>query len=186
MLNVGSGPWVPFRVADALLHPDRLWPHLSPAAVLVGARIAPSALTLALTTTALVLWLRHRAGARSGVARKADIAPLLDKEITQKAKSLRPSLKDQKEIAPADRGILVGTLSPGKAEVRASWEDVMVAIMAPRSGKTSGIAIPTILAVPGPVLLTSNKAANDAYTACVDARAKVWTLDPQQIAHHPR
>ncbi|PIM73893.1 hypothetical protein CTU88_03725 [Streptomyces sp. JV178] len=66
---------------------------------------------------------------------------------------------------------------------------MIVAIMAPRSGKTSGLAIPAILAAPGPVLLTSNKAANDAFTATVDARAKVgtiWTLDPQQIAHHPR
>lgn len=64
-----------------------------------------------------------------------------------------------------------------------------MAIMAPRSGKTSGLAIPAILAAPGPVLLTSNKAANDAFTATVDARAEVgtvWTLDPQQIAHHPR
>lgn len=61
--------------------------------------------------------------------------------------------------------------------------------MAPRSGKTSGLAIPAILSAPGPVLLTSNKAANDAFTATVDARAEVgtiWTLDPQQIAHHPR
>jgi type IV secretory pathway TraG/TraD family ATPase VirD4 len=66
---------------------------------------------------------------------------------------------------------------------------VIVAIMAPRSGKTSGLAIPAILAAPGPVLLTSNKAANDAFTVTVDARAAVgttWTLDPQQIAHHPR
>ncbi|MFJ9841697.1 type IV secretory system conjugative DNA transfer family protein [Kitasatospora sp. NPDC101155] len=187
--SVGSGGWTPFRVTDALLHPDRLWPHLTPTAVLVGARIVPGLVTALLGGTALGIVLRRRAGAKSGLARKADIAPLLDKEITQKARSLRPSLKDQKEIAPADRGILVGTLSPCRAEVRASWEDVMVAIMAPRSGKTSGIAIPAILAAPGPVLLTSNKAANDAYTACVDARAqvgKVWTLDPQQIAHHPR
>ncbi|MGW3073943.1 type IV secretory system conjugative DNA transfer family protein [Kitasatospora sp. NPDC001132] len=186
---VGSDGWTPFRVTDALLHPDRLWPHLTPTAVLIGARIVPGLVTALLGGTALVIVLRRRAGAKSGLARRTDIAPLLDKEITQKARSLRPSLKDQKEIAPADRGILVGTLSPGKAEVRASWEDVMVAIMAPRSGKTSGIAIPAILAAPGPVLLTSNKAANDAYTACVDARAKVgkvWTLDPQQIAHHPR
>ncbi|MFF2142212.1 type IV secretory system conjugative DNA transfer family protein [Kitasatospora sp. NPDC058190] len=186
---IGSGGWTPFRVTDALLHPDRLWPHLTPTAVLVGARIVPGLVTALLGGTALVIVLRRRAGAKSGLARKTDIAPLLDKEITQKARSLRPSLKDQKEIAPADRGILVGTLSPGRAEVRASWEDVMVAIMAPRSGKTSGIAIPAILAAPGPVLLTSNKAANDAYTACVDARAtvgRVWTLDPQQIAHHPR
>ncbi|MFJ4184215.1 type IV secretory system conjugative DNA transfer family protein [Kitasatospora sp. NPDC089509] len=186
---VGSGPWAPFHATEALLHPDRLWPHLEPVAALAGARIVPGALTLALAVTALILWLRHRSGTRSGMARRADIAPLLDKEITAKARSLRPSLRDVKDIAPADRGIPIGTLSPGKAEVRASWEDVMVAIMAPRSGKTSGIAIPAILAAPGPVLLTSNKAANDAFTACVDARAKVgtvWTLDPQQIAHHPR
>ncbi|MBM9508011.1 TraM recognition domain-containing protein [Streptomyces sp. KK5PA1] len=66
---------------------------------------------------------------------------------------------------------------------------MIVAIMAPRSGKTSGLAIPAILAAPGPVLLTSNKAANDAFTATLDARSEVgtvWTLDPQQIAHHPR
>ncbi|PWS44380.1 hypothetical protein DLE01_42675 [Streptomyces sp. FT05W] len=66
---------------------------------------------------------------------------------------------------------------------------MIVAIMAPRSGKTSGLAIPAILSAPGPVLLTSNKAANDAFTTTVDARAEVgtiWTLDPQQIAHHPR
>jgi type IV secretory pathway TraG/TraD family ATPase VirD4 len=73
--------------------------------------------------------------------------------------------------------------------VRASWEDVIVAIMAPRSGKTSALAIPAILSAPGPVLLTSNKAAGDAFTATLDARAAVgtvWVLDPQQIAHHPR
>jgi type IV secretory pathway TraG/TraD family ATPase VirD4 len=43
-----------------------------------------------------------------------------------------------------------------------------------------------MLRAPGPVLLTSNKAARDAYTATLAARAEagtVWTLDPQQIAH---
>lgn len=188
---VGTGPWAPFKAPDALLHPDVLWPHLSPTALLVGARLVPGLLSVCLTITGLVLWLRLRGGAKNGLARKQDLAPLMNKEITAKAKSLRPSLSDlkPKEVAPADRGILVGTLSPGRAEVRASWEDVIVAIMAPRSGKTSGLAIPAILAAPGPVLLTSNKAANDAFTATVDARARVgtiWTLDPQQIAHHPR
>ncbi|MEU6815529.1 TraM recognition domain-containing protein [Streptomyces sp. NPDC046860] len=188
---VGAGPWVPFKATDALLHPGMLWPHLSPTALLVGARLLPGLLCVCLTITGLILWLRQRGEAKNGLARKQDLAPLMDKEITAKAKSLRPSLSDlkPKEVAPADRGILLGTHSPGRAEVRASWEDVIVAIMAPRSGKTSGLAIPAILAAPGPVLLTSNKAANDAFTATVDARAKVgtiWTLDPQQIAHHPR
>ncbi|MBD0691864.1 hypothetical protein BG452_36450 [Streptomyces sp. CBMA123] len=89
---VGSGDWAPFHATEALLHPDRLWPHLGPVAVLVGARIVPGALTLATAVTVLALWLRHRSGARSGLARKADIAPLLDKESTKKARSLRPSL----------------------------------------------------------------------------------------------
>ncbi|GAA3835325.1 type IV secretory system conjugative DNA transfer family protein [Streptomyces chiangmaiensis] len=188
---VGSGPWAPFEATNALLHPDALWPHLSPTALLVGARLVPGLLSVCLTITGLVVWMRLRGGAKNGLVRKQDLAPLMNREIAAKAKSLRPSLSGlkPKEVAPADRGILVGTHSPGRAEVRASWEDVIVAIMAPRSGKTSGLAIPAILAAPGPVLLTSNKAANDAFTATVDARAKVgtiWTLDPQQIAHHPR
>jgi type IV secretory pathway TraG/TraD family ATPase VirD4 len=188
---VGSGPWTSFNPAEALLHPAAVWPHLAPAALLVGARIVPAVLLIAAMTAGLIVWLSRRGGAKTGLARKVDLTPLLDKEITAKAKSLRPSLSDckPKQIPRADRGILLGTLNPGKAEVRASWEDVIVAIMAPRSGKTSGIAIPAILSAPGPVLLTSNKAANDAFTATVDARAEagtIWALDPQQIAHHPR
>jgi type IV secretory pathway TraG/TraD family ATPase VirD4 len=189
-LLAGTGSWAPFRPTAALVRPRELWPQLSAMALLVGVRVVPGLTTLALLATALAVGLRLR-GPRNGFARKADLAPLLDKEITAKARSLRPSLSGLKtgRIPPADRGILLGTLSPGRAKVRASWEDVLVAIMAPRSGKTSGLAIPAILAAPGPVLLTSNKAANDAYTATAEVRAKagtVWTLDPQQIAHHPR
>ncbi len=89
---VGSGPWAHFSAADALLHPDALWPHLGATALLVSARVVPGLLTAALTATALVLWARHRAGAKTGLARKADLAPLLDKEVTAKARDLRPSL----------------------------------------------------------------------------------------------
>lgn len=92
---VGSGAWVPFRATEALLHPEVLWPALSTTALLVGARVVPGLLTLALITTGLVLWMRWRAGSKSGLARKADLAPLLEKEITTKARSLRPSLGDR-------------------------------------------------------------------------------------------
>jgi sorbitol-specific phosphotransferase system component IIC len=88
----GSGPWAQFSATDALLHPKALWPHLSPTALLIGARIAPGLLSVCLTVLALVLWMRVRGGAKNGLARKADLAPLLDKEITAKARSLRPSL----------------------------------------------------------------------------------------------
>ncbi len=89
---VGSGPWAAFRATEALLHPEVLWPALDATALLVGARLVPGLLTFGLITTGLVLWTRWRAGAKSGLARKGDLAPLLDKEITAKAKSLRPSL----------------------------------------------------------------------------------------------
>jgi hypothetical protein len=91
----GSGPRAPFRATDALLHPDAVWPNLSPTAVLVAARIIPGLLSVCLTILGLVLWMRLRDGAKNGLARKADLAPLLDKEITAKARSLRPSLSDR-------------------------------------------------------------------------------------------
>jgi Na+/H+ antiporter NhaD/arsenite permease-like protein len=91
---VGDGPWVPFRASDAMLHPDVLWPNLSTTAVLIGARVIPGLLTLGLLVTGCVLYLRIRGGARTGLARKADLAPLMGKEIATKARSLRPSLAD--------------------------------------------------------------------------------------------
>ena len=90
-----TGPWAPFSATDALFHPKALWPHLSPLALLIGARIIPGLLSASLTVLALVLWMRLRGGAKNGLARKGDLAPLLDKEITAKARSLRPSLSDR-------------------------------------------------------------------------------------------
>ncbi|MET8378380.1 hypothetical protein [Streptomyces microflavus] len=92
---VGSGTWAPFRVTDALLHPEALWPALSTSMLMVGARVVPGLFTVALVVTTAVLWMRWHAGSKSGLARKADLAPLLDKEIVAEAKSLRPSLGGQ-------------------------------------------------------------------------------------------
>ncbi|MDT3395331.1 TraM recognition domain-containing protein [Streptomyces sp. B1866] len=186
----GSGPWTAYHPTTALFHPRELWPHLSPATLALTCYAVP-ALLLAFTAFAgATVWLRLR-GNRKGLAGQRDLAGMLPKEITAKARDLRPSLKTTPAhgIAPDDRGVLLGNLNPGAKEIRSSWEDVLLAIMAPRSGKTSGLAIPAILRAPGPVLLTSNKAARDAYTTTLDARAAVgtvWTLDPQQIAHAPR
>ncbi|MFE0256902.1 type IV secretory system conjugative DNA transfer family protein [Streptomyces sp. NPDC059010] len=186
----GSDPWAAFQPTGALLHPELLWPHLARPAVLTGCYVLPAA---TLTTAAVLgarLWLRLRRNP-NGLADRRDLADLLPKKIAAKAIDLRPSLKGTKPkaVAPDDRGVLLGTLKPGASEVRSSWEDVLLAIMAPRSGKTSGLAIPAVLRAPGPVLLTSNKAARDAYTATLDERSRVgtvWTLDPQQIAHAPQ
>ncbi|WP_435220711.1 type IV secretory system conjugative DNA transfer family protein [Streptomyces sp. Tue6028] len=183
----GSDSWPAFQPTDALLHPELVWPHLAQPAVLTSCYLLPAA---TLTTAAVLggrLWLRFRRNP-NGLADQRDLADLLPKKVAAKAIDLRPSLKGTKpkDVAPDDRGVLLGTLKPGATEVRSSWEDVLLAIMAPRSGKTSGLAIPAILRAPGPVLLTSNKAARDAFTATLNERSQVgmvWTLDPQQIAH---
>ncbi|WP_405543258.1 TraM recognition domain-containing protein [Streptomyces goshikiensis] len=189
-----SGPWVPYQPAEALFHPERLWPAAGETSLLIGTRIVPAAVLLALTVFGYLWWTRHRgtSGKRkrvAGMAKQRDIEPLLAKAITAKARSLRPSLKDAKAIDASDTGVLLGNLQGSRSEVRMGFEDVAVAIMAPRSGKTTCLAIPAILAAPGPVLLTSNKAAGDAYTATLDARGengRTWSMDPQQIAHAAR
>ncbi|MFI6289321.1 TraM recognition domain-containing protein [Streptomyces sp. NPDC051018] len=191
----GSGSQAPYQPADALLNPDQLWPGLGETSLLIGTRIAPAVVLIALGVIAAMAWNRHKNGPGGrrkkvrGTAKAKDIEPLLAKAITAKARSLRPSLKDAKTIAPSDTGILLGNLQGTRTEVRMGYEDVAVAIMAPRSGKTTSLAIPSILAAPGPVLLTSNKAAGDAFTATLDARSavgRVWSMDPQQIAHAER
>lgn len=187
---VGSDPWAAFQPTNTLLHPRLVWPHLTQPAVLTGCYLLPAAMLTAAAVLGARLWLRLRRNP-SGLADRRDLADLLPKKIATKAIDLRPSLKGAKpkDVEPDDRGVLLGTLKPGATEVRSSWEDVLLAIMAPRSGKTSGLAIPAILRAPGPVLLTSNKAARDAFTATLDERAQVgtvWTLDPQQIAHAPQ
>nr|WP_244452113.1 type IV secretory system conjugative DNA transfer family protein [Streptomyces seoulensis] len=188
------GDWAPYKPAAALLHPAQVWPAAGEASLLIGARIVPALLLLILGVAAGIAWARHknRSGGRkkiTSMAKAADIEPLMAKAITVKARSLRPSLKDVKHIEASDTGILLGDLQGTKHEVRMGYEDVAVAIMAPRSGKTTSLAIPSILAAPGPVLLTSNKAAGDAFTATYDARSRVgqvWAMDPQQIAHAAR
>ncbi|MCK7626185.1 TraM recognition domain-containing protein [Streptomyces sp. RS10V-4] len=187
----GTDPWAPYQHPEqTLLHPHQIWPRLPQPALFTGCYVLPTLVLLSAAVLAARLWLRFRSTS-SGLAGQRELAPLLPRQIAAKAIDLRPSLQGTKptDVAPDDRGVLLGTVKPGKTEVRSSWEDVILAIMAPRSGKTSGLAIPAILRAPGPVLLTSNKAARDAYTATIDARAKVgtvWTLDPQQIAHAPR
>jgi type IV secretory pathway TraG/TraD family ATPase VirD4 len=77
----------------------------------------------------------------------------------------------------------------GPVELRASWEDVLLAVMAPRAGKTTALAVPAILDAPGAVVATSNKA--DLWTTTSTLRSEqtgepVWVFDPQQIVYADR
>ncbi|MFD7227599.1 type IV secretory system conjugative DNA transfer family protein [Streptomyces sp. NPDC059881] len=165
--------------------PTALWPHVPPGVSATGALAA-----LALAAVPAVLLVRRllRVLSRTpGLAGRRELAPLLPKGAAARARALRPSLRGIRDLHPDDRGNLLGDLAPGGPELRSSYEDVELHLMAPRSGKTTGIAVPRVLRAPGPVVLTSNKA--DVYTVTRRARLElgtVWTFDPQGIAHTER
>lgn len=83
----------------------------------------------------------------------------------------------------ANPGIYLGTNVNCGAAVWSTWEDVIVALAGPRTGKTTCFVVPSILEAPGPVLATSNK--NDIVDAVRDRRSRlgrVWVFDPQNVA----
>ncbi|WP_037652766.1 type IV secretory system conjugative DNA transfer family protein, partial [Streptomyces exfoliatus] len=105
------------------------------------------------------------------------------------ATRLRRSLKgtESKDVRAADRGVLLGDHMPTGVELRGSDEDTFIAVMAPRAGKSTALAIPIAMEAPGALLMTSNKA--DVYAATVTSRGRVgntWVLDTQGVAQSVR
>ena len=74
----------------------------------------------------------------------------------------------------------------GGQGVFASREHAVLVLGAPRSGKTSGVVIPSVLACPGALVSTSTK--TDVRDATMGARAglgRVWAFDPTGEANTP-
>jgi type IV secretory pathway TraG/TraD family ATPase VirD4 len=126
--------------------------------------------------------LRHNPG----------IALLTLRPSAQAAARLRSSLAGTgtRRLTPADTGLILGRLKRpgGRGPVLyASWEDTIIAFMAPRSGKTTAIGVPCVLSAPGPVVATSIKADLWAATAQLRAAAgRAWLFDPQRITCQPQ
>ncbi len=210
-VGVGWAAWMCVRMAAAVGggHPPAFGPFTTALLAGDGARATGGTPTgwivvfallglVALTAlaTAAVLALRRLRGRRRrshswrlalpSLAGPADLASLTPTGAADRARALRPSLAglDSRQLGE-DAGWLLGDLLPRGLPLRASWEDVALAVMAPRAGKTTALAIPMVLAAPGPVLATGNKA--DLWAATAGPRAadgrRVWTFDPQAIAH---
>ncbi|MFF3415095.1 type IV secretory system conjugative DNA transfer family protein [Streptomyces sp. NPDC002698] len=165
--------------------PDALWPTTPAAAVYAGmlGLLAAVAVPVAL----VVRLLMGRSARPEGLAGRRELAAMCPKGIEARARDLRPTLKGRDQVHPDETGNLLGDLEPKGPELRSSYEDVELDLMAPRAGKSTGIAVPRVLRAQGAVLLTSNKA--DVYSVTRAERAKagtVWTFDPQGIAHTPR
>lgn len=121
------------------------------------------------------------------LARPADLAPLTPGPAADRARALRPTLTGDQPIGGPDAGLALGVLQPDGPELRSSWEDVVLCIMAPRAGKTTSLAVPMVLDAPGAVIATSNKADLLMAThALRRATGTCWVFDPQGIARSPR
>ncbi|WP_406710607.1 type IV secretory system conjugative DNA transfer family protein [Streptomyces edwardsiae] len=165
--------------------PSGLWPG-APTGALYGGMLGLLAL-VAVPGTLLVRLLVDRAGRPKGLAGRRELASLCPKGIESRARELRPTLHGRGRVHPDETGNLLGDLDPKGPELRSSHEDVELDLMAPRAGKSTGIAVPRVLRAQGAVLLTSNK--SDVYAVTRAEREKagtVWTFDPQGIAHTPR
>jgi hypothetical protein len=124
----------------------------------------------------------------AALARNPEITRLAGAEAARGAIRLRPSLAgaSPRRLAPAETGLLLGHLrlpSGRGPALFASWEDTTIAVMAPRSGKTTALAIPHVLSAPGPVVATSVRA--DLWAATSQLRAEaggaIWVFDPQRV-----
>ncbi|MER7693713.1 TraM recognition domain-containing protein [Streptomyces sp. NPDC097610] len=165
--------------------PGKLWPGASPVGVIAGIVLLYGTITaLGVLATRKVMRFMSRP---KGLAGRHELASMGPAGIAARARDLRPSLKGRDHLHPDETGNLLGDLEPSGPELRSSYEDVELDLMAPRAGKSTGIAVPRVLRAQGAVLLTSNK--SDVYAVTRAEREKagtVWTFDPQGIAHTPR
>ena len=140
---------------------------------------------LALLVGVPAVWAALRlapAAGRRGLGGRRDVSALTLGRLRKRQATLRPATAGKQ--AAADLGVPLGRLDRSRTPVRASWEDVLLAVMAPRTGKTTALAVPAILDAPGAVVATSNKADLWAVTATRrSATGRVWTFDPQAIAY---
>lgn len=191
-----GGAWV-----GALLRGDteQTWPGTPTPVVIAVAVVVLLVVTVVVSLIARVI-LKRRGAPDDPVAainRDSNIVAEAGPEATRaRAIGLRAPLKgktkkEQKKLPAEEIGLALGDIKlPGERTgptLFASWEDTIVAIMAPRAGKTTSLAIPHILSSSfSPVLVTSNKP--DVWQATVEIREKdtgqrSWLFDPQGITH---
>jgi Type IV secretory system Conjugative DNA transfer len=151
--------------------------------------LPPVIAAIAAATVAAIIWFNRRTSPDDPVAALSANLPtrLTAPQVVTRAVQLRPSLRTTKPKA-RDIGLLLGDQQRSRRRnptVFASWEDTVLAFMAPRSGKTTSQAIPFVLSAPGPVIATSNKA--DLWAATAELRAatgdRTWLFDPNHITY---
>jgi type IV secretory pathway TraG/TraD family ATPase VirD4 len=192
----GSGPSFGWRFARRLLAGgvESVWPGTPTWLIWMCSGLY--GVTLFVVASLVALALRHLFSSESSrLATAGDLGFLSLPRAADRARALRPSLayRSPRHLRECEVGVPLGRNRPGALErgqsLRASWEDVVLAVMAPRAGKTTSLAVPAILDAPGAVIATSNKADLWAATAALRAERtgeRAWVFDPQQITYTER
>lgn len=189
-----AGPAFGSDFVQALLARDwiAVWPGvpLALVAVIYGVILVAA---VSAVTAGWMWWQGRRPPADDplpALASSGEVRAMTLPEVADRARRLRPSLAGQpvKAIEPASAGVVMGDHRRRGhrrgATLYSSWEDVLVAIMAPRAGKTTALAVPAVINAPGPVIATSNKADLWAVTAAHRCEhGTVWVFDPQSITY---
>ncbi|MEU3625702.1 hypothetical protein BS329_38635 [Amycolatopsis coloradensis] len=125
----------------------------------------------------------QRLASARAVNARADVEGMTAKPRAAETARLHPALMTAGPVGGrADVRDVLGTVLPSGPEIFPGFEDVEIAWMAPRSGKTTSRAVPRVLAAPGAVVATANKP--DLYRDTWLYRQKlgtVWRFDPQQV-----
>src|SRR5205823_11950003 len=143
------------------LHADwaGLWPGVPPVAV-AGIYGLLLAVAVGAATGGWLCWQNHLPHADDplpALADAADMRPMTLAAVAERARRLRPGLTNQptKTIRPPAAGVVLGVhrRCGGRGPtLYASWEDVILAVMAPRAGKTTALAVPAVIDAPGAVV----------------------------------
>jgi hypothetical protein len=173
-------PGSPVTLVVDLVRGTRAWPGGVATVLAIGVPLVVGALAVA-------WWLVFGGASRARVdqaakdlARPRDLAGLTPTAVKASAATLRPGADLS---VPGEWGVLLGVTLSGRVPLRMDWESVAVCIAGPRVGKSTSLAIPALIAAPGPAVATSNKAdLHDATRSLRMARGRVWVFDPQNIA----
>ncbi|WP_316528085.1 type IV secretory system conjugative DNA transfer family protein [Kitasatospora brasiliensis] len=186
LAGADTPPLAPYTVVEMACDWEATWPG-SPIASGIGAALFDTAVVagIAWGLWAGLRWFHHA----SHLATLHQVRDLTPKHAARTATRLRASLSDvrPRDVAPRDRGVLLGDHLPTRVELRGSDEDTYLALMAPRAGKSTAVAIPIAEEAPAALLMTSNKP--DVYAATLASRARAgttWPFDTQGVARIQR
>ncbi|HEY3502816.1 MAG TPA: type IV secretory system conjugative DNA transfer family protein [Actinocatenispora sp.] len=106
--------------------------------------------------------------------------------VIKKGRSVRPSVRGQRRVAPRQVGYFLGRDLRSRQELYASVEDVFIVLAPPRQGKDVHFCAPFTIDAPGACIVTSTRA--DAFTntyAMRAAKGEVHVFDPNGLTNWP-